>query len=421
MRFNTLSILWISGVLAAPLCLAQHTAALEGKLARTAKTDPFLTGAPFTLDQTLSLLKQDAIPLRRRKEAIRNRGVDFYLSAENLDKLKATAAPSELLDLVHSKAKPVPPPTASPKPAPTPKGGIRVECAPAECSVAANGKPLGETLGGSLELAALSPGKWIIDFSKSGYIARQRSVLVEENKTAAVSAVLDPDRATEEALGAQLLQKIIAALGGDEGIQDVASLEAIGSATVQTRQGAAIRWSLRMRNHGIRSLFQVKAGRVTHEVMFTGSEFTASKSLKGQDALELPADFGYIRDNQLAALITRLQKPRYKLLAKQTEPAAGEDFILVAEGGTDKISVGLNSDLRPVRAHIETETGIGSLLLTYSDYMQTGRAWYPKNMQAKPDGQPNGIQVRFDTVELNPKLKESDMKLKGGIFSNFYN
>ncbi len=417
MRTNTLSILWIFGVLAAPVCLAQHTAALDRNPARAAKTDPFLSGAPFTLDQTLTLLKQDAIPLRRRKEAIQNRGVDFFLSAENMDRLKATAAPAELLDLIHSKAKPVLPP---PPPKPAPKGSMRVECAPAECNVALNGKPLGETLGGALELASLAPGKWIVDFSKSGYIARQSAVLVEENKTAAASAVLDPDRATEQAFGAQLLQKIIGALGGEQGIQDLSSVDAVGSATVLTREGAGIRWSLRMRNHGTRSLFQAKAGRVEHSVMFNGNEFTASKSLKGQDALELPADFGYIRDHQLAVLLARIQQPRYKLLAKQPEPKSGEEYVLFADGGTDKISIGLNSDLRPQRIHIETETGIGSLLITYSDYVQSGRAWYPKNMQAKPDGQPNGIQVRFDSVEINPKFKDNDLKLKGGIFSNFY-
>ena len=32
--------------------------------------DPFLNGEPFTLDQVLLLLKQDAIPMHRRKEAI---------------------------------------------------------------------------------------------------------------------------------------------------------------------------------------------------------------------------------------------------------------------------------------------------------------------------------------------------------------
>jgi hypothetical protein len=201
----------------------------------------------------------------------------------------------------------------------------------------------------------------------------------------------------------------------------MASVDAAGSATTLTRDGLSIRWSLRMRNRADRGLFLARAGKVMHEVMFTGNEFTASKSLKGQDALELPADFGYVRDNQPAALIARLQKPRYKMLAKKVSPDPGDEFVLFADGGTDKIAIGLDTEMRPERVRITTETGIGSLLITYSDYFQTGPAWYPKSMQAKPDGQPHGIQVHFDLVELNPRFKDSDFKLKGGVFSNFYN
>ncbi len=406
-------------LLAAPAGLAQHTAALDRKTAHTAKSaDPFLSGAPFTLEQTLNLLKQDAIPLRRRKEAIQARGVDFTLSAEARDKLKATGAPADLLDLIESRARPAPPP---PAPKPAPAGSINLKCAPAECNVAINGHAVGPTLSGTLELARLAPGKWVVDFSKNGYISRQNSVVVEENRTASVSAVLEPDRTTEEAFGSELFRKMIQALGGDAGVQEMTSVDAAGSATTLTRDGSSIRWSLRMRNRADRGLFLARAGKVMHEVMFTGNEFTASKSLKGQDALELPADFGYVRDNQPAALIARLQKPRYKMLAKKVSPDPGDEFVLFADGGTDKIAIGLDTEMRPERVRITTETGVGSLLITYSDYFQTGQAWYPKSMQAKPDGQQHGIQVHFDLVELNPRFKDSDFKLKGGVFSNFYN
>src|SRR5579863_9181049 len=99
-------------------------------------SDPFLSGDPFTLDQVLLLLKQDAIPLRRRKEAIENRGVAFALSSDALGKLQSAGAPDDFLDVIKSKAKPVPPPAA---PKPTAKGMLSVACAPAECQVSLNG------------------------------------------------------------------------------------------------------------------------------------------------------------------------------------------------------------------------------------------------------------------------------------------
>ena len=69
-------------------------------------SDPFLTGDPFTLDQMLMLLKQDAIPMRRRKEAIENRGIDFALSSDALSKIQSAGATDDILDVIKSKAKP---------------------------------------------------------------------------------------------------------------------------------------------------------------------------------------------------------------------------------------------------------------------------------------------------------------------------
>ena len=382
--------------------------------------DSFLTGAPFSLDQVVRLIGQDAIPLRRRKEAIQNRGVDFSLSVEAVARLKAAGASDEILDLIRSKARPLLPPPPEP-PKPPAVGSVRITCAPAECEVALNGTPSGSTSNGVLDLHGIAPGRYAIDLTRAGYVSRQDSITVEADKTAAASATLDPSRETQESFGAGLFQKMLQALGGEAGLKALSNLQASGSATILVSDGRSIRWTLRLRTHAALALFQAKAGTVEHEVLFTGQEFTASKSLKGQDALELPTAFGLVRDNQVAALMSRLNKQEYKLLAGQPQPDAGAEFALVAEGGTDKISIGLDGDLRPQRIRIATETGMGSLLITYSGYSQVGQAWYPKSMQVKAEGQQRGVEVHFDTIELDTKSKESDFKLKNKIFSNFYN
>src|SRR5579871_41197 len=100
--------------------------------------DSFLTGAPFTFDQVMKLASQDAIPLHRRKEAILSRGVDFSLTQDQLEKLKAAGAPDDLVKAIRSKAKPgviaAPPP---PKKDPT--GTVALTCAPVECDISLNG------------------------------------------------------------------------------------------------------------------------------------------------------------------------------------------------------------------------------------------------------------------------------------------
>lgn len=380
-------------------------------------SDPFLSGDPFTLDQVLLLLKQDAIPLRRRKEAILNRGVAFALSSDILAKLEAAGATDDILDVIKSKAKPAP--ASAPKPAP--KGMLSLTCAPAECQVSLNGTSLGPTAGGKLEVAGLTPGNWVIDFKKEGFAVHQSSVLVEPAKTTTLAVTLDADPAARERYGKQILEKMISALGGEDGLKIMTSVEATGSATLWEHGGAGVRWTLLMRNRPDRALFQAKAGRILHEVMFEGTEFKASKNLTGDDALQLPTDFGMVRDNQLPALVGRLVSGPYRITASHPEPVPGEEYSIVADSATDQVSIGLSSDLRPQRVKITTGAGLGSAVITYSDYVQNGNAFYPKTMLIKPDAGQQGIEVRFDKVELNPVLKDSDYRLRGKLLIDLEN
>jgi hypothetical protein len=404
--------LWAAVLAAALMAVPGIAAPNDPKPAHAKKpADPFLTGDPFTLDQMLILLKQDAIPLRRRKEAIESRGIAFPLSSDALSKLESAGATDEILDVIKSKAKPVAAPVVAPKP--LAKGMLELTCAPAECQVSLNGTSIGPTSGGKLEVAGLTPGNWVVDFAKEGFSGHQSTVAVEPAKSTTASATLELDRAAREAYGQQLFQRMIRALGGEDGLKTLGSAQAVGSTTLWAHDGTSVRWTLLMRNRTDRALFQAKSGRILHEVMFEGSEFKASKNLKGDEALQLPTDFGMIRDDQLPALIARLQNPGYKLSANRPDPVAGEDYTILAESGTEKISIGLDPDLRPQRVRIATEAGIGSALITYSDYVQNGNAFFPKTMLIKPDAQQQGIEVRFDKVELNPNLKETDYKIRG--------
>ena len=411
MRRAIRSLFYLAALLA-PAALAPLAAAPGAHKTASKKSDPFLSGEPFTLDQVVRLLKEDAIPLRRRKEAIENRGVDFAMSADALAKLHAAGANDEILDVIKAKAKTVAA-TPPPAPKPSPKGSLSVTCAPAECKITLNGTSIGSTMSGTLQATGLTPGVWVVDFAKAGYVGRQATVAVEANKLAEVSAALSPSPATLQAYGAHLLGKVVQAFGGDNGIKTLGYIEANGSTTVWDAQGHSVRWTLLMRNWPDRALFQVRAGKLMHEVLFEGSEFKASKNLKGDEALALPTDFGTVRDHQLSVLLALLQKPEFKITANHLDPVPGEEFSLFAESGTEKISIGLNADFRPERVKIATDTGIGSAMVTYSDYVQSGSSFYPKTMKVKPEGKEQGVEVHFDTVQLSPNLKDSDFKLKG--------
>lgn len=406
-------------LVASPRLAFPQTSAAEQKASTARKTSgSFLNGPPLTLDQVQRLLREDVIPMHRRTEAIENRGVDFPITPDTVKKLKAAGATSDILEFLQRKTQPAVVAVSIPKPEPLAK--LAVSCEPAECDVSLNGIRRGSSDGGVMELAGLSPGKWAVDISKDGYISHQSILTIGPDQTASISAILDPTRATEETLGAQLFEKVVNALGGEIGLNELASVQATGSTTI-ARDGSSVRWTLLMRNRPDRALFQARAGAILHEVGFMGNEFMASKNLKGEDAMELPTDFGFIRDNQLAALVTRLRNPRFKLIAKHALPVAEEEFPLVAESTTETISIGLDKQLRPQTVRITTETGVGSVTITYDDYFTNGNAAYPKTMLIKPDGRTRGIEVRFDAVDLNTSLKDSDYKLRGKPLPNFVN
>jgi hypothetical protein len=416
---RAIRLLLCLAALLAPVTVSRLAAAPERKPAASARhsSDPFLSGEPFTLDQVLRLLKEDAIPSRRKKEALENRGVDFVVSSDTLAKLHAAGATDEIMEVIKEKAKTAAASAPLPAPKPAPKGSLSVTCAPAECQISLNGTSIGSTVGGTLQASGLTPGTWVVDFTKAGYVGHQVTVGVEANKLAGASATLSPSPATLQAYGAHLLDKVLQAFGGDTGVKTLAYVEANGSTTVWDAQGHSVRWTLLMLSWPDRALFQVRSGKLIHEVLFEGSEFKASKNLKGDEALALPTDFGTIRDHQLSVLLSQLQKPDFKVTANHSDPVPGEEFSLFAESGTEKISIGLSADFRPERVKIATDTGIGSALVTYSDYAQSGSSFYPKSMKVKPEGKEQGVEVHFDTVQLSPNLKDSDFKLKGhGLF-----
>jgi hypothetical protein len=384
---------------------------------RPRNNDPFLSGAPFTFEQLQRLLAENAIPLRRRKEAIQARGLNFSPSSEQFEKLKAAGASDDMLKLIRSIVRSA---VASLPATPKAQGALSLTCAPLECEITLNGTALGSTQGGVMEVRSLSAGTWTIDFKKSGYLGSQRTARVENDKATPVSTVLEPDRKTQEAFGAALFQKVLSAVGGQDGIKALASVQAIGSTTIGMRDGKSLRWTLAMRNKQDRALFQVRAGDgILHEVAFAGSEYKVSKKIKGQDVQDLPTGFGLIRDYQLAALLQRLENSKFTMLAGHELPVEGDEFALVAEGGTEKILIGLDDHLRPQRVRITTATGVGSAIVTYSDYFLRENVSCPKTLQIKPDGWQQGIDVRFDKVELSSKLNDNDYKLRGKPLANF--
>src|SRR5579863_3331544 len=106
MQFAAKSTLLLAGWLAVGATGLVAPCAFAADKKQPAKpADPFLSGPPFTLEQALKLAAQDAIPLRRRKEAIQSRGVDFTWSDSVLQQLRSAGATEELMEAIKGKAR----------------------------------------------------------------------------------------------------------------------------------------------------------------------------------------------------------------------------------------------------------------------------------------------------------------------------
>src|ERR1035438_9375699 len=258
---NRSTLLRAAFLAALPVCFAPRIVAEDPKPApatHSKKTeDTFINGAPLSFEQVLKFAGQDAIPLHRRKEAILNRGVDFSLTSDQADKLKAAGASDEILKAVRSKAKPLVAVSLPPPPKKDPLGTVLLTCAPAECDISLDGTAVGPTLDGRLELKK-KPGKLVVDFNAKGYIGHQGTLMVDADRTIPVSVVLEPSRATLETFGADLLKKVVKAVAGEDGLRELTTVQASGSLTVWSNGGSSVRWTLFMRNNPDRALFQTK-------------------------------------------------------------------------------------------------------------------------------------------------------------------
>lgn len=366
----------------------------------------------FTLDEIIRFvegIKKGIVSETRLRTLVMERGLDFSLPTADVEKLRASGASPELLEYLRQTARPLP--IAKPAPPKPRVGTLAISCAPAECEISLNGTSRGSTRQGKLELAGLPVGKLYIDYRKAGFVGIQGSAVIEADRTVSASAALEPERAIRERFGKQLFEKILAALGGEEGLKDASYFQAQGSAKSYAKDGKTSAWTLLMRlKSPDRTFYRVVGGSITYEVSIIGPQYKSNEKLKGPIALELESDFRHLTDFQIASMIRRISTTKYTLLANRDTPVPGEDFFLQAESSADVFTIGLDADMRPQHVRFESASGLGSgLQVVYTDYVQKGKAYFPQTTQIRfPGAEQHGFEVKFDSIEVNPKLKDND-------------
>jgi hypothetical protein len=205
---------------------------------KAAEQDPFLSGPRLSLERILGAVD---VPPERLSTAIRNRGLTFEATPQNIESLKRAGLSEKVIDAVRKAAPYKPPP---PPPPPPLVGSIALKCSPAECNVNIDGKPKGSTTGGALAIRELPPGEIVVDFERDGYIGQQKTIAIEAGKDVSAEAALEPSEATKGQFGTDLLSMAVQALGGDAGLKDVGSLSASGAVVLWNKEGQRSDWTL---------------------------------------------------------------------------------------------------------------------------------------------------------------------------------
>jgi hypothetical protein len=375
------------------------------------ETDRFLKGKPFSLDDLRVAL---AVPEPRLRKAIENRGLDFVLVPGDLEKLREAGASESLLQLVRQHARTPPPPPEPPKPV---LGNLGLTCEPAECEILVNGASKGVTSGGKLDLTGLPAGSVTIDFRKDGYVTVQVAASVEPGRMTPAFARLEPDQATREVRGAELYRRILDSFGGEAALRDLRSVTVAGTAEVFAPGGKRSSWSMQSRlKLPDKAFYRVKGGSLTYEFAYAGAQYSSNGKIKGEEAQRFETYFRMYREYQIPLLLDRIA--RYKLIAPRVLPVPGEDYFLVADGVTEKITLALDRDSRPQFVKIETATGLGSGdQVIYSGYARRGNATLPLVMQIRLSNvDQQGLEVRLDDVSVNQTFSERDFQIRKKVF-----
>jgi hypothetical protein len=398
---------WFLVALLVAFVLAEPVVHAQSDTKKDEKEDPFFSGPPFSMDDLLQ--RVGVIADRRMRSAVLRRGVSFSPTPDDYEKLKKAGASTELIQTIVVKA----PPPPKPEPTPPPVAGpLKLECAPAECTVSINGKSHGATQKGSMEVHDLPPGETAIEFAKEGFDSQQISLALRAGAAGSRSVTLKPTAATLAQAGKELLAKMTAKLGGAEAFKESAQVSGAGNASLWQSGGQRTEWRMisKLKLPGMALIEINGAGlRWWTSLAETDSKADGSKQIRGGPvAVEMEKLVRLYRDYQPSMLVEALGK--MKVSAMDLGPNANGQWRLHATGTDGALTVVVNSDFLPSRVIYESASGLGSgLEILFSDYMAVGKAQYPKSMAIRfADQAQHGLEVHLDTVKFETNLQNKD-------------
>jgi hypothetical protein len=198
------------------------------------KPCPAATGEPLNLAQVIESL--NAPDLKRCLAGfVEKRGVKFLGTPLVIETLKDLDAPPELFPLI-----PEPPPP----PKPVLAGPLTVTCDPANCEILVNDRYQGEAIQGKKTIEGLEAGPASIRVIGAGHESETRRVDLAAGAAHAEQFNLRPIAIVRKVAGRELLDRVVRALGGVEGLATMAAFDGSGSVSVKEADGEPQEWTM---------------------------------------------------------------------------------------------------------------------------------------------------------------------------------
>ena len=348
-------------------------------------------------------------------------GISFDPTNETKNEIQKHGGSAKLLGTVeratrHGDPTPPSPPPPPPPPPPKPTGQLTVTCRPVDCSVSVGESPIGSTVENTLS-RTLDVGPITVTVARADYDPDKtsESVVIKEGETARVEFKLKPSPVALDAAGAKAFQRMIDALGGDAGLKASSFLRGTGGTLNAYRDGKPTAWDIKaLIKTPDRARFSIRKGGQSYEVAQTSEGLVWQKQPKSADGDDLDLPLRMLQQYQIAEVIGRLRGQNFKIIADRLAPVPGQDIILHATNGNERILITLDPDLRPKEFLLESAGLSSGRKINYSAYIQKGSVFYPRSLQViLPGAAQNGFELKFLDVELNPAdVNDADFTFK---------
>jgi hypothetical protein len=250
---------------------------------------------------------------------------------------------------------------------------LTVVCEPRDCAVVVDEKFQGLTKQNRATLTGFDPGETMVHVFAEGYEHLSRLIVLEEGKPAeAKFSLARTPIARQESARASLL-RIVASLGGIDGLAELADIEAEGRMQWTNSSGLLEQWTVTFNKrvgNDLVATFKTPDGDCTASILAQAAKQECKGDLRNRGEKVAAQGTSLLLSYQLQAVI-------HALLKRPLITAEGDDNRLESFDAEDSYLLTIGRDGLPTDLVYRIRDSDSPIHLQYSNYISLGKGQYP--------------------------------------------